>query len=54
MPDVSGLVPQEVEAVDECRNHQFGRSVEQQSHAFRVFSADGEIEGLLLLDPSGP
>ena len=54
VPDVSGLVPQEVEAVDECRNHHFGRSVEQQRHAFRVLCADGEIEGLLLLHPSGP
>src|SRR5215472_4395194 len=53
MPDMAGLVPQEVKTVNESRNHQFRRSVEQQRHAFSVLRTDGEIEGPLLVDPSG-
>src|SRR5580658_4318660 len=53
MPDMARLVRQKVETVDEGRNNQFRRSVEQQRHAFSVLSTNREIVGLLLFNPSG-
>ena len=56
MPDVSGLVPQEVEAVDECRAHQVLAPVEQQRHAFRVFGMIAKLNACsssIQVAPSG-
>ena len=51
MPNASRLVTQKVEA-EGCKGvHQIGGRIEQQCDTLRVFGVNGEVKGLLRLDP---
>src|ERR1700691_6089194 len=51
VPNLPGLVVQEIQLNPQKRIHQIGWRIEQQSDALRMFRVNGKIEGLLLLDP---
>src|SRR5271166_5643878 len=54
VPNPPRLVPQKIEAKSQERVHQIVRGIQQQRYAFRMLRVNGEVERLLLVDPSGP